>query len=107
MSRVDEAAQVIAEALRPALGAMSDGVGMDISQALAAEGLLAPELPGPEEDNGNTFWSFRNLDVFYEDGGDSICVQDDEGMGWIVPTEDSRQLAHMILAACDHAEKEV
>ena len=48
-TNIDRAAEVIADALRPAFS-IADGIGHDLARILADAGLLAPDLPEPTMD---------------------------------------------------------
>lgn len=102
MSSIDEAAQIIAEAL-------GDTMLTDVAaKALADAGLLMPDLPEPDDKctNGDARWVVIGkvaVDSWHDDGGPVVELRAGRGR-YLIPAE-ARQLAYILLAAANHAEE--
>ena len=103
MRNVDEASQIIAEAV-------GDTMLTDVAaKALADAGLLMPDLPEPVEKftTGDASWTLVGkaaVDSWHDDGGPVVALRAGRGR-YLTPAE-ARQLAYILLAAANHAEGE-
>lgn len=103
MSTIDEAAQIIAEAV-------GDTMLTDVAaKALADADLLMPALPEPDDKctNGDASWTLTGkatVDSWYDDGGPVVALMAGRGR-YLTPAE-ARQLAYILLAAANHAEEQ-
>lgn len=100
MSNLDKAVEVLREAYREK--SMSPVHACDImADALEAAGLLAPDLPEPEP--YGELAQFGDEEVMAARGTNKVRIYIDDSR---MSSESARELALMLLAAADHAEKE-
>lgn len=104
-NNTDRAAEVIADALRPAL-TIADGIGRDLARILATAGVLADDLPAPTSyrGDGQPEWLVPGLAKIYVDCGIVVFEldnPDDEEL----TNGGAKMLALALLAAVNYAEK--
>lgn len=104
MSTRDEAIRVIREQTLVSGLATSK----DIARKLEYAGLLAPDLPEPDVDNGvhRVYTAVDNLDVVSVTGHVQLNRLESDGRTavWDGKPAAARAFAHALLAAADHAE---
>lgn len=70
-----------------------------IAQDLADAGLLAPDLPEPQEHGGKLIWPLQDRDGFVTAIGGSVFLNDERGPVLTVDKNVARELGHIFLAA--------
>ena len=78
-----------------------------IAQDLADAGLIAPDLPGPQEHGGEIIWPVQDPDewaVSLHDGW--VRLFDERGAIFTASRKLARDLGHIFLAAGNHTEGE-
>ena len=78
-----------------------------IAQDLADAGLLAPDLPGPQEHGGELVWPLADPDGWAVTATDNyIRLSDERGAIITINRKLARDLGHIFLAAANHVEVE-
>lgn len=86
---------------------LGPGVCQDLAGILANAGLLAPDLPEPQEHGGKLVWPLADPDewaVSLHDGW--VRLSDERGAIFTASRKLARDLGHIFLAAGNHAEGE-
>ncbi|MGZ7496126.1 hypothetical protein ACXM2N_03395 [Corynebacterium sp. ZY180755] len=84
-----------------------DEAPRELVKQLHQYGLLAPDLPEPDDKraNGDASWAIIGkaaVDTWHDEGGPVVELRAGRGR-YLIPAE-ARQLARILLAAADHAE---
>lgn len=108
MSNVDRAADVIDSAL-PVGSHITRSSGKKAAKALAGAGLLMPDLPAPSQKllYGDSVWKLSNkafVSSWVDEAGPMVELSVGRGR-YATPTE-AREIAYMLLAAAQRAERE-
>lgn len=71
----------------------------DVARRLDNAGLLAPDLPEPQEHGGKLIWPLQDRDGFVTAIGGSVFLNDERGPVLCVDKNVARELGHIFLAA--------
>lgn len=77
----------------------------DVARRLDNAGLLAPDLPEPQEHGGKLVWHLTDPDGFVTAIGGSVFLNDERGAVLTVDKNVARELGHIFLAAANHPER--
>lgn len=82
-----------------------EGLEKDLAYALDDDGLLMPDLPGPDGYNaGLPWWGACDTEV-RPAGYEQRVICTDENGPWEATAQDAREFAYALLAAADYAER--
>lgn len=107
MSNMEKAAQMIRDLSEVDGETLGYAHVHNIAQALADAGLLAPDLPEPQEHGGKLVWPLADPDewaVSLHDGW--VRLSDERGAIFTASRKLARDLGHIFLAAGNHTEGE-
>lgn len=84
---------------------LGPGVCQDLAGILANAGLLAPDLPGPQEHGGELVWPLADPDGWAVTATDNyIRLSDERGAIITINRKLARDLGHIFLATANHKE---